>query len=82
MAAAITRLDETPELFIRLPKRDGLTRYRMATSMAAKSPEEIEAFIVRAARSETMNLYAIGAIALAVVGMIVVMSFPFAEFGG
>ena len=81
MAAVITRLDETPELFIKLPKRDGLTRYRLATSMAAKSPEEVEEFIMRAARGETLNLYAVGAIALAVVGMIVVMSFPFADFG-
>lgn len=81
MATAIARLDDTPELFIRLPKRDGLTRYRMATSMVSRSPEEIEAYIHRAARSETMTLYAVGAVALAVVGMVVVLTFPFADYG-
>jgi hypothetical protein len=81
LAVAMARLDETPELFIKLPKRDGLTRYRMATSMAGRPPEEVEAFIRRAARSETLTIYAVGAIALAVLAMIVVMSFPFAEFG-
>lgn len=81
MATAIARLDDTPELFIKLPKRDGLTRYRMATSMASQSSEEIEAYIHRAARSETMTLYAVGAIALAVVAMVVVLTFPFADYG-
>ncbi len=80
MATVMARLDETPELFVRLPKRDGLTRYRMATTAAAKSPDEVEAFIHREARRETMTLYAIGAIVLAVLGMALVMSFPFADY--
>ncbi len=80
MAATLARLDETPELFIRLPKRDGLTRYRLATSMAAKTPDEIEAYILRAARGEMMSVYAVAAIAAAVLGMIIVMSFPFADY--
>ncbi len=57
------RLNSTPELFVRLPGlRDGIVRYRLASSVAARGPEEIEALIARNARRETWLLYALVAI--------------------
>ena len=54
-----TRLAATPELFVKLPRRpDGLTRYRLTSVMTAKSPEEVEKFLIGAARKESLILYA------------------------
>jgi len=53
------RLLATPELFIKLPKRkDGLTRYRLATSIAGKSMEDIEGLILSEAKRESYLLFA------------------------
>lgn len=55
------RLAATPELFVKLPRRpDGLTRYRLTSSTAARTPEEVEKFLVSAARRESLLLYAFG----------------------
>ena len=57
------RLNATPELFVRLPgMRDGITRYRLASSVAARGVKDIEALIGRYARRETWLLYALIAI--------------------
>jgi hypothetical protein len=69
-------LSTTPELFVRLPKRDGITRYRLATSISSRSPAEIEAFIRRAARTETWTLYGIVAIVIAAVTITAALSLP------
>jgi hypothetical protein len=62
MQEAAARLADTPELFVRLPKRaDGLTRYRLSSQLAGKSPEDVEALLKRHARQETLILYALGA---------------------
>jgi hypothetical protein len=69
-------LSETPELFVRLPKRDGITRYRLATRLSGQTPEDIDRFVRQAARSESLTLYAILGIVLAVVVMGAVMTLP------
>jgi hypothetical protein len=71
------RLDTTPELFVRLPKRpDGLTRYRLTTAARAKSPEEVRAMLAAGARTESLSLYALVAIVLSIVTMAVLMALP------
>lgn len=65
MQEASVRLADTPELFVRLPKRaDGLTRYRLTSQLATKTPEEVEALLKRHARRESMILYALGTMLL------------------
>lgn len=55
------RLEQTPELFVKLPRRpDGITRYRLTSAMAARGENEIEAFIHAGARKESWLLYAGG----------------------
>jgi hypothetical protein len=48
------RLLDTPELFVRLPKRpDANVRYRLASALASESPEAVDRFIAEATRAET-----------------------------
>jgi len=75
-------LSETPELFVRLPKRDGITRYRLATRLSGQTLEDIDKFVRQAARSESLTLYAILGIVLAVVVMGAVMTLPVFTPGG
>ena len=75
------RLDATPELFVKLPGRgDGITRYRLTSSTAARSPDEVERFLNGQARKETLVLYAFGTmvlcLALIVLAPIVVLYLP------
>ena len=45
-AEVARRLDATPELFVKLPTRAGdVTRYRITSSTAARSAEEVEALV-------------------------------------
>ncbi|MBM4203479.1 MAG: hypothetical protein FJ194_04925 [Gammaproteobacteria bacterium] len=61
MQEASARLADTPELFIRVPKRpDGLTRYRLSSQLAGKTPEEVEALIKQHSKRETLILYSLG----------------------
>lgn len=65
MQEASARLADTPELFVRMPKRpDGLTRYRLSSQLAGKTPEDIEAMLKHHARRESTILYAVGAMLL------------------
>jgi hypothetical protein len=64
MLDVVAGLDGTPELFIKLPKRNGLTRYRMTARTAVRTPKEIEAFVTREARRETWLLCATGLMVL------------------
>lgn len=60
-AEVSARLDATPELFVKLPRRpDGITRYRLTSSTTARSAEEVEKFLIGAARRESLVLYAFG----------------------
>jgi hypothetical protein len=56
----VTRyLEQTPELFVKLPRRpDGITRYRLTTATTAKSPEAVAALLRRNARRESLILWA------------------------
>ena len=56
-AEVARRLDATPELFVKLPKRDGITRYRMTTTAATRTPEETEALLFKYAKRESYLLY-------------------------
>ncbi|MFU8815316.1 MAG: hypothetical protein ACNA7W_08215 [Pseudomonadales bacterium] len=72
-----TRLQATPELFVKLPKRqDGITRYRLTTSTTARSPEEIDKFLEQQARKETLLLYAVGAMVLGLALIVVILIGP------
>lgn len=77
LQSAANFLDATPELFIRLPKRpDGLTRYRLTSLTVAKQPEEIQQFLVRSARMESLMLYAVGAMVLCGLLIVVILVGP------
>ncbi len=71
------RLDATPELFVRLPKRpDGITRYRLTSSTAAKEPDEVRQFLNREARKESLLLYAFGSMILLILLIVVILLGP------
>ncbi len=71
------RLEATPELFVKLPRRpDGITRYRLTSSMAVKSEEEVAAFISASARRESMLLYAAGTMLLCLLLIVVILAGP------
>ena len=62
---AVRLLDQTPELFVKLPGRgDGVTRYRLASSVAARGRDGIAALVARHARRETWLYYALLAMGL------------------
>ena len=55
-------LESTPELFIKLPGRgDGITRYRLASSVAARSDKQIADLLHRQVRRESGIFYALAA---------------------
>ncbi len=71
------RLQATPELFVRLPKRaDGITRYRLTTSSSAQNPEDIERFLSRAARKESLLLYAAATMVLMLLLIVAILVGP------
>ncbi len=77
LAEVNNRLTETPEMFIKLPKRpDGMTRYRLASAKAALTPEEVEQFLLKAARRETFLLYAVGAMVVLILTIVVILIAP------
>jgi len=76
-----SRLEATPELFVKLPKRkDGITRYRLTSAITAQSPEEVERIIQRNARSESTTLWTIGIVVLSVLTMALIMAFPWSTW--
>jgi len=70
------RLEATPELFVRLPKRDGLTRYRLTSVTSAKAPEEVDQLLNREARRESLLLYAFGSMVLMLLIIVVILVGP------
>ena len=71
------RLEATPELFVRIPRRpDGLTRYRLTSAMTARGPEDVERFMSRAARKESLLLYATGTMVLLMLLIVVILVGP------
>ena len=76
-AEVSVRLDATPELFVKLPRRpDGITRYRLTSTTAAKSREEVEKYLIAAARRESLILYAFGTMVIFILLIIVIMISP------
>ena len=70
-------LDRTPELFVKLPGRgDGITRYRLASSVAARGEEGIVALIERNARRESWIHSALLAIAVLLLAVMVLTIAP------
>ena len=55
-AEVARRLDATPELFVKLPRRDGITRYAITTTASTRTPEETEALLRKYAKRESYLL--------------------------
>ena len=71
------RLESTPELFVKLPKRpDGITRYRLTSATAARSREEVERMLIRAARKESFILYAFAAMVISILLIVIILVAP------
>lgn len=71
------RLQQTPELFVKLPGRgDGITRYRLTSAMAARDPEDVESFLIGQARRESLLLYAVGGMVLLLLLIVVILIGP------
>ena len=75
-AEAARLLDATPELFVKLPRRDGITRYRITTSASARTPEEIEALLAKYAKRESYLLYAFSSMVFILLAIIVLTIAP------
>ena len=75
-AETVRLLERTPELFVRLPKREGITRYRLTSAMTAREPEQVERFLLRNARRESLVFYAFAAMVLCVLLMVVILIGP------
>lgn len=68
-------LNDTPELFVKLPRRaDGITRYRLASSVAARGRDGIADFIAGNARRESWIFYLLMTSAL-LVALVVLLAF-------
>jgi hypothetical protein len=77
LTEANNRLSDTPEMFIKLPKRpDGLTRYRLSSAKTLMTPEEVEKFLILAARKETLLLYAAGGMVFCLLLIVVIVIVP------
>lgn len=70
------RLDATPELFVKLPKRDGITRYHVTSSAATRTVEETEALLRKYAQRESLLLYAFGTMVFAMMFIVVLTIAP------
>ncbi len=75
-AEVARRLEATPELFVKLPRRDGVTRYRITTTASTRSPEEIEALLNKYAKRESWLLYAFAAMVFAMLVIVVLTIAP------
>ena len=59
---AARMLDQTPELFVKLPGRgDGITRYRLASSVAARGKDGIAELVRRHVRVENWIFFLLAA---------------------
>ena len=77
MYDAMRMLDRTPELFVKLPGRgDGITRYRLAPSVAARGEDGIETLIRHNARRESWLYYALLAMVLMLAATAVLATLP------
>ncbi len=71
------RLEHTPELFVKIPKRsDGLTRYRLTSPVQALSESQVEARVRRAVRTEQLTLYTVLLMTISLIAVAMVVGFP------
>lgn len=75
-ADTVRLLERTPELFVRLPKRDGITRYRLTSAMSAREPEQVEQFLLRSARWESLIFYAFAVMVLCALLIVAILVGP------
>ena len=61
---------------MRLPKRDGITRYRLTSAMTAREPEEVEQFLKAQARRESLVFYAFAAMVLFLLLIVAILVAP------
>jgi len=77
LAEVQARLNATPELFVKLPRRaDGTTRYRVTSAMTALGEEGVDAFLIGAARKESLLLYAFGTMVFLTLLIVVILVGP------
>ena len=58
MLRVVGQLDNVYELFVKLPKRDGITRYRLTTTCSTLNEEQVKQLIENKARRESWLFYA------------------------
>ena len=75
-AEVARRLEAPPELFVKLPKREGITRYRITTTASTRTPQETEALLAKYAQRESTLLYAFGTMVLAMLIIVVLTIAP------
>ena len=75
-AEVVALLDRTPELFVRLPKRDGITRYRLTSTISVRQPEQVERFLTQSARRESLIFYAFFAMLACLLLILVILVGP------
>ena len=76
-AEVARRLDATPELFVKLPTRAGdVTRYRITSSTAARSAEEVETLVQQNVQRESLLFYAVGAMVFLALLVVVLTIWP------
>ena len=76
-AEVSARLEATPELFVKLPRRpDGVTRYRLTSAISAQTPEQVEKLLINAARRESLIFYAFTTMVLLILLIVVILVAP------
>jgi hypothetical protein len=71
------RLESTPELLVKLPRRpDGITRYRLTSTVTAMSREDVERLLISSARKESFVLYAFATMILLILLIVVILVAP------
>lgn len=75
-AEVARRLENTPELFVKLPKRDGITRYRLTTTASTRNAAETQALLLKYAQRESLLLYAFGVMVLGILVIVVLTIAP------
>ena len=77
LGSIAARLEATPEVFVKMPARQGdLTRYRVTSSAMARTPEQIEAKLIGYERNETLVLYALVTMVMCLLTIVVLTIIP------
>lgn len=83
MADVSLSLEDTPELFVRMPTRPGgYTRFRMVSTLAALPLDEIQAVIGRHARHEKIVGGITGGLVAVMFALVLLTMLPWTSLGG